>query len=242
MEQRRKIVIPTGVEAEGELPTPHFDTEATLAARPVVPLSESAATEELAASHRIVVPTAGASSAVSIWKRSTLVLILLAAVGLGVAAGLGIGLYQNSRQRTSPAAAQPPASMQQETVAQPTPAARVPEPTPQPTVQAPATTVDEARQDSADTPSRDDKQVAQDVQREDEDERVPPPVVRDKPKTAPTTDARTDRRGRDEQKQDERPRRQRDDDEDIPLNMPRSIDRARQEIHRIRDIFEGRRP
>ncbi|HEX8890608.1 MAG TPA: hypothetical protein VF779_15760, partial [Pyrinomonadaceae bacterium] len=40
MAERSRIIIPTDAQGNEGLPAPHFDAEATLTARPVVPLSE----------------------------------------------------------------------------------------------------------------------------------------------------------------------------------------------------------
>ncbi|HEY0405192.1 MAG TPA: hypothetical protein VGC89_05665, partial [Pyrinomonadaceae bacterium] len=136
MEQRRKIIIPTGADGEETLSTPHFDTEATLAARPVVPLSDALApTPEAAydatARGDLERPRAGATTvSSSSWKRSTLILIILAAVSIGVASGLAIGFYQTSRKTTTAAAAAPavapPNVSEQQANVQPQPVAPPP--------------------------------------------------------------------------------------------------------------------
>ena len=80
MEQRRKIIIETG--AGEPIEEPHFDAEATLSARPVVPLKESAAAESFERAE----PPAVLVSKVA--RRSPWLLVLLvAAAALAGAAG-----------------------------------------------------------------------------------------------------------------------------------------------------------
>jgi hypothetical protein len=279
MEERRNIIIPTGSDAEETLSTPHFDTEATLTARPVVPLSEPPAPDEdvyayTAAPASAVGPRAGASP----WKRSTLVLIILAAVSLGVASGLAIGLYQTRRKApatAAPVAAQPPLSEPQAATAQPAPTLtpRI-EQQPQEAAQGPLQEVEpeteaqppaappvketKSRTDekvsSTDERDRNDRQAARDnskrveadnARREDA-RRFPPRVERDDRADDSAGDyEREERRGRRERRREERRadrRRQREDNGDEAVGLPRPAERARQEINRIRDIFEGRQP
>ncbi|MBD0324924.1 MAG: hypothetical protein ICV68_00750 [Pyrinomonadaceae bacterium] len=268
MEQRRKIIIPTGADPEETLSTPHFDTEATLSARPVVPLAEPVALppedaysvqQQVGAAYPPAPPTAS-----SPWKRSTLILIILAAVGLGIASGLAIGLYQSRTTKASaPVVAQPSASDEtQQAARQPEPQLEQPpvvnEPeTPQPEEEVqipPAPPVEEPESEPADdaVDNDDDKQSSRENRKRDET-RSTPPVDRDKPAVYDPDvierDEREERRARREERRERRReerreerRRQREQNEDDPLDVPRNIERARQEINRIRDIFEGRQP
>lgn len=279
MEQRRKIIISTGSEGEETLSTPHFDTEATLAAKPVVPLTEpieppptpqNAYAVPYAASYG---PRAAAAASTP-WKRSTLILIILAAVSVGIASGLAIGLYQSRNKTSTPVVAQPSAATEtQQTTSQipaettQLPQVKQPEQQPEPeettaqneTVNTPP--IEETNNDSIEKARRDDsrsdekeerrnndKQAAREDSRRDE-ERAPARVVRERASDEPVIDEREDRIARRERRREERReerraerRRQREENGDSPLNFPRSAERARQEINRIRDIFEGRQP
>src|SRR5687767_11017290 len=100
MADRRKIVIPTGVNPDAPLPAPHFDAEATMTARPVVPLTD----QEI----RYAAVAGGGPK--SFWRRPVLLaLVALVAIGVGVAAGFAIGLYRNrNAAQASPAASPTP--------------------------------------------------------------------------------------------------------------------------------------
>lgn len=249
MEQRRKIIIQTGTEPDETLSTPHFDTEATLAARPVVPLAGPAAQQAYP------VPRAGASSS---WKRPTLILIVLFAVSLGVVSGLAIGYYQSRRKAPAaqPVATAPTVDEPQQATVQPQPepkqstrASEQPEEVvkPETEAQTPVTLPDKetVTKDSSDEAERNDKRAARDDANRDEERRVPPVVVRQEPAEYPIEDEREERRSRREERRERRReerRRQREENEDSPLRVPRHIERAQQQINRIRDIFEGRQP
>lgn len=267
MEQRRKIIVPTGAEADEELSTPHFDAEATLLARPVVPLTEPVEPPlDVYMASNAAAAYAPRAATASLWKRSTLILIILAAVSVGVLSGLAIGLYQSRRKApAAPVVARPTTNEPEQATAQPqtepVQAVRVNQPEeqePETTEEAqiPAATADkekpnkETKNDSADESRRDDKQVARENRKRDE-ERVPPPapVVPDNsPADYSVMDERDVRIERRERRREERKearraerRRQREED-DGPSNIPRNVERARQEINRIRDIFEGSQP
>lgn len=266
MEQRRKIIIPTAIEGDDALSTPHFDTEATLSARPVVPLSEPVAPPAQTAYADSGSGRYAAGATVSSWKRSTLILIVLTAVGVGIASGLAIGLYHSSQKVPAPVAAQssvsepqqpqPPSAVQPQP--EPTATPRV-NPTVEPTpkleeaiAQTPAApAVEEPKNRTGAKNKRDDNERQNEDRQAERDnpkrneERVPPAVVRDRRVEDDDEDIRDERRGRREQRREERRaerRRQRDEDDDGPSNVPRNVERARQEINRIRDIFEGRQP
>jgi hypothetical protein len=262
MEQRRKIIIPTGTDPEETLATPHFDAEATLSAQPVVPLNEPAA---LPPQEAYAVRGGGAAYAprvvaTSPWKRSTLMLIILAAVGVGIASGLAIGLYQTRKAAPVPVAAQPSANESQRAATQPEPelaqppVVEPPQQQPEAEARVPDTTTEKetkSRPTNNSDEGDDDKRVARDSSKRDET-RSAPPVVRERPTvTVPIIEERDDddRQARREERRQERKerrredrRRQREENEDSPLNVPRGVERARQDINRIRDIFEGRQP
>lgn len=268
MEQRRKIIIPTGSDPDETLSTPHFDTEATLSARPVVPLAEPGSrTPGMAyasAGQGAAYKPRQSVAASSPWKRSTLILIVLAAVSVGVASGLAIGFYQTRTK--APAAnvtAQPNASeQQQQATVQPAPepqqSTRAQQPeavvAPPAEVQLPDAPAEKATKESAtakkssdDDAQPDDKQASRSQSRRDE-ERDAPVIARDRRADDDDViirDERDDRRARRERRREERReerRRERGDDAYDPQNIPRPVERVRQSINRIRDIFEGRQP
>jgi type IV secretory pathway VirB10-like protein len=249
MEQRRKIIIPVGGDPQGTIPAPHFDAEATLSAQPVVPLKGSATPPSYNNYGR---QGSGGSAqraarASSPWKRSTLLLVILAAIGVGVASGLAIGFYESRGKVEAPVVGQPAASESQQptTPQQPEPTQSTRAKQPETEARTPAETSDQQAQKNSDDENQKESRenvnqpVARDNRKQTE-ERVPPAVGRDKPTNDTVADERDDRRGRRGRSRDDR--RQREDDSTDPLNMPRNIKRARQEINRIRDIFEGRQP
>ncbi|OLE53396.1 MAG: hypothetical protein AUG51_13265 [Acidobacteria bacterium 13_1_20CM_3_53_8] len=101
MEERRRIIIPTGVERDHSLPVPQFDTEATLLARPVVPLVEA---QRPARTNLL------------------LVLVVVAASLVGAAAALAFDSFRNHTHQNAPVAQQPanaPAPVPQATQPEP---------------------------------------------------------------------------------------------------------------------------
>jgi type IV secretory pathway VirB10-like protein len=258
MSERRKIIIETGAVDE-PLPTPHFDTEATLTARPVVPLSD----QEI---HQLPYGAySGRAVARPFWKRpAMLALIVLVAVGIGVGAGLGIGLYRNRQTAQTPAATAPPSTAEDvnagQTVEQPIP----PQPTPAPQERAAVTTdereaapVAPKREEEPKVEERERTTTARNERKSDNDDEASRPVVAAAKPTVVRSkkpvkvdeyiieDGREESRVEQEQRREERRaerrerrRRSREDEADIP----RGIDRAGKEVNRIREIFEGRQP
>jgi hypothetical protein len=268
MEQRRKIIVQTGTEADETLSTPHFvDDEATLLARPVVPLAEPVEPppDVYAESRADAAYAPRAAAEVSPWKRSTLILIILAAVGVGVASGLAIGLYQ-SRQKApaAPVTMQPSVTEPQATTqpqSEPMQSVRVNQPEeqeeaePEQETEIAAVPSDEetpernTKDNSDDEARREDKQTARENRKRDEERDAPAVVPDNVPADYSGVDEREDRIERRERRREERRearraerRRQREEEGDAPLGVPRNVERARQEINRIRDIFEGRQP
>lgn len=243
MEDRRKIVIPFGHEPE----TPHFDAEETLlSARPVVPITQAETTP--------VFKYEQAELSSPFYKHPAfLSLIVMAAVGLGLAAGLGIARYRYmQRNAAAPVVAQPapvindthtaatssqPAEGNEQAQAPALPAVKTEE----------TTTVDDtAKGDNARTAATEDSKDAKERSAEKKDEDKD-----DKAKTTTTTSTtpsatREKKRTTEEDEDGEnlpraqrRERRVRDRGED-PADIPRRIERASQQINRIREIFEGR--
>jgi hypothetical protein len=241
MAEIKKIIIPTGANPDESLPTPHFDAEATLTARPVIPLSEQ---------EKFRMQRGGYAAGVEkpFWKRPMLLaLIVLVAVGVGVAAGLTIGIYKNRNTAQTPVVSAPPSTtVENENVAQPV----VEQPTPATTrqaradvpeipVEAPAEPKAEER---ARTVRNDEPPVRN--ERKSDDNEVAPPVVRERRRDRKADDddeVLDDRQAeRERRRDDRRERRGRRRDEEDASDIPRQIERAGR--NRIREIFEGRQP
>jgi hypothetical protein len=259
MAERRKIIIETGA-ADEPLSTPHFDTEATLTARPVVPLSDQETHQLSYGAH------SGRAAARPFWKRpAMLALIVLVAVGIGVGAGFGIGLYRNRQTAPTPVAAAPPSTTEDvnagQTVEQ-LPAPPQPTPTPQERAavhpdEREAPPVEPKREDEPKGEERERTATARNERKSDDDDKASRPVAAEKPAAVARgkkpikvdeyiiEDGREAGRAEEEQRREERRaerrerrRRQREDEVDIP----RGVDRAGKEVNRIREIFEGRQP
>jgi hypothetical protein len=241
MAERRKIIIQTGAEPDESLSTPHFDAEATMTARPVVPLTEQESYPVRSGVH-------AAHAAAPFWKRPALLaLVVIVAAGIGVAAGLAIGIYRSGNAAAeAPAQSAPPSTAKNAEPVQtieppPTPreerAAIPPEPEEEPAVKEP---VDEDEDDERGRPARDERK---------DREEAKPPIIRDKKRAEPAEDTDADadeverearRAERQRRREERRERRRRERDEE--MNIPRQIERAGRELDRIRDIFEGRQP
>lgn len=253
MAERRKIVIETGAEPSEPLPTPHFDTEATLTARPVVPLTDQ---ETYRTNHGGY----AARPAKPFWKRPVLLIpIILAAVGIGIAAGFAIGMYRN-RNAVQPPVATAPAPTAESTdlsqTVEPPPAREEAVPEPEARASVPEETEEtKETEKTADEPKVEERErtTARNERKNEDDENearqavvVKPPVaVREKKPIKvdeyEIEDVRAERQAERERRREERRerrRRQREDD----ISVPRGIDRGVREADRIREIFEGRQP
>jgi len=231
MNERRRIIIPIGANPDEPLSTPHFDTDATLTARPVVPLSD----QETSQIHYGVYQ---GNDSKPFWKRPALLaLVVVIAVGAGVAAGFAISIYRN-RQATTPPVANSPGSAGESANTGPMVEQPAPSQAPAVVAGAPAETPvrpkDEDRESTASNEPNGDNDVSL-------------PVVRDKkPETTnddsdPVLEERQAERER--RREERRERRRRQSAEDEVIDVPRRIGRAGREINgRIREIFEGRQP
>jgi hypothetical protein len=261
MAERRKIIIETGAQDE-PLPTPHFDTEATLTARPVVPLTDQEIHQTPYGART------GHADARPFWKRPALLaLIVLAAVGVGVAAGLAIGVYRNRQVAETPVAAAPSPTdedlnaRQVAEAPQSTPAPQeqaavvaVPDETEAPTVEPPVEPAVDPKSEERERTARNERPARKDDDDEDEDAarrvEAKPSVARTKKPVKVDEyvieDEREERRAeraeqrREERRADRRERRRRHREEG--LDVPSGIERAGREVNRIREIFEGRQP
>ena len=252
MEDKNRIVIPTGHEPEEMLETPQFDAEETLlAARPVVPLTEDAI--EVAHNARSKAATAPLAGT----RIPMLALIIIAAVSVGLASGLAIGLYQG-RQKTAPIAAQPSSTTvtaadthlkqktaqeeiktqlpsvqtvgETETEKQSGPTA-LSQPEGDPTNEEVAET--RTRSEDSDIP-KPEREVAPDKKKSDEKQSASPAATRKKPQDLRAND--------DGEKRRKVARRRAIREQDTYDDVPQRIERAGQELNRIREIFEGARP
>jgi hypothetical protein len=236
MEPKRKIVIPLGDASEQAgaasdydggttVPAPLFDEEATISARPVVPL-------------------AGVSTVPS-GRFPLLALVVILAVGAGVAGGFAIGVYKSRQNRATATTATtaPTASTDATALAPAATGEQLPviasKQTSEPRAAAHtdeaanATTERSARNTK---PSKDDEQI------------IPPVEVRERVRE--TREAKHEQREdkiKDEgerevkrQRKEQRRRARENDERDVDFD--RQIERAGREVNRIRDIFEGQRP
>lgn len=242
MEHSQKIVIPTTVTPEEDLPTPHFDAQAELTAQPVVPLREVSARNALAALSRS--------------STAFLVLIIIAAVSVGVAGGLLISLYQSTRRSEVPVASQPspagtmavdpePAPSPAEQISRMEPptvtaAIKTDEPVEPPVPVQPRGTAETKK--ASDPSAREKESKDRNKELKDNTRGAPPPAAREKPQQKPREIARevNDR----EQKREERAERRRQQrerrvEEETGDDAPRQSESAGREINRIRQIFEG---
>jgi hypothetical protein len=92
MELRRRIIIPTDGSIPDPLPTPHFDSDAAISARPVRPIGYA---EETTVDPRLAAPlgyVACPKKRSRIWPVVIVLLIFLAGGG-GLAGGYGIAHY-----------------------------------------------------------------------------------------------------------------------------------------------------
>ncbi|MBC7909182.1 MAG: hypothetical protein H7Y30_01695 [Pyrinomonadaceae bacterium] len=230
MEERHKIIIETGTDPDETLSRPFFNTQATRDARPVVPLAEAGT----------AAPATG--------KRRWTMLALLAGLAImtGVAAGLGISIYQSRQQPAEaavavrPAIRRTPAEMswtylpeEEEEMASdsesdmPEPATEAAEPqvvsSNPPPVSAPTSAPAPPSRNNVDD-SEERKAAAREERREERRERA--------------EQRREERRAADDdQRRQNRGRNRRGSDDDLPQDP--IMRRTRDELYRIREIFEG---
>lgn len=260
MEQRRKIIIPTGKESVEALETPHFDEEETLlSARPVVPLKPGKNGGKVTnGQHRVIVPVVTAEPRRR--KTPALTLVVLAAIGVGLAAGFAIARYQAGRKSAAaPGASEPAAAPKPETSV-----AQKPQPAPVASESPSAPAAKEAGQtepavipasdkkpETPAQPEASDKPTERDRQTKDNDvPMITPPIV---PREKPRADKREGNKDQDEQDQEDRKRQKREerreqrrrerDENDDSADMPGRVRRrVGEQMNRIREIFEGQEP
>lgn len=268
MEQRSRIIVPTGVDDRpAKLPSPYFNEETTLTARRVVPLAaQPAAAVEL---HAV------SSSANAAPRRAgripLLALAIVAAVGLGVVGGLAIGLRRAAQHtmtqqaplivapQTATATKQPAAVEQPATLPPPVikttvePEVTAPEPTAQP--DASIATEDRSKRDKEANSNKSSADKDSDSNRSsnknsDTDRQVESTVVEARSRRQPKNDNQAEE-ARDQsdwrtQRDEDKPKPQRRTSDSQNTNQTtESVEeigrRVRQELNRrIRDVFEGK--
>lgn len=231
MAERRKIVVPVGSEPE----TPHFDAKETLlSARPVVPIGSA------------IYDDGFKSARPPFYKRSAfLVLVIIAAIGIGLAAGLGIANYRSAQPAAvvaRPAPQPPPAETRTATVqpakdVQPQqPALPEVKPEERAAIKDNEETKTDAPEAATTTTKTPAKAPATSTDAADEEKTAtPPPATREKKRNA--GDDESDDTATPRAQKRERRERRRDDE---TVDIPRSMQRASEQINRIREIFEGR--
>ncbi|MBV9957475.1 MAG: hypothetical protein JO360_03605 [Acidobacteria bacterium] len=233
MEERRKIVISTDFDPEETLSRQYFDTEATLTARPVVPLSDA----EAAASSSAVSAALPASAATAVLpkqqsgRRWVVPAVIAAALVVGLVAGVGVIAYQRSRQPQTAQAGETPQAVSP--IAEKTRSVL-------PWTHTPDEVIPE---EDATVPVPDENATATTAQPR-QDNTPHPNEARDEKRREQAEAAREDRRAqleqeREERKQDRPRKRDRDgrNNEDLPQDP--LIRRTQDELHRVREIFEG---
>ncbi|HKS27586.1 MAG TPA: hypothetical protein VJS44_07190 [Pyrinomonadaceae bacterium] len=238
MEDRRKIVIPLQPE------TPHFDAEETLlSARPVVPITHAEPPPQA------VFNGPEPSARTPFHRRSMfLPLVVIAAVSIGLAAGLGIARYRYVQPGASTVVAQPaqaPAASDTRT----TTAAATQTPKGDEQAQAPALPEVKIEEKTIDDTSKEDEAqtVTPGASKKSEDDaadRKSDDGEDNARTTQPDTRREKRRAGDDADETQDTPRSQRRDrrvrDRNDEADIPRRIERASEQINRIREIFEGR--
>lgn len=224
MEERRKIVIPTGVDPEETLSRQYFDTQATRAARPVVPLSEA--------------EQAKANAAPKSARRWLLPTVVAGAIIIGLGAGFAISVYARRGQPESPVAVRAVADKPRSVL----PWTHIPdEPAPADDSTAAVADTNEAAAPPQDI-AKHDPEPQQRAGESDDKKRAREEAARD---------ARADQRDQRDQQRDERianEREQRRQDRERRRNIGNQNDDLPQDpinrhtqdgLHRVREIFEG---
>ncbi|MDQ3818203.1 MAG: hypothetical protein M3362_11065 [Acidobacteriota bacterium] len=235
MAERRKIIIPIRQNPDEPLPAPHFDAEATQTAQPVVPLSDEEARllQQGQYSVRVQKP---------FWKRPLVIaLVVIVAAGLGVAAGFAIGMYRNRQPAQTPAAnAQPSTAESTNQVGE--------QPTPAPSPHARASAQEKPTETPAPAePKAEERSPAARNETKNSDDEEASAAASSKKRAGKDEDdnaAAADERQveRERRREARRSERRRQQDEENPVDLPRQMDRARQQVNRIREIFEGKQP
>lgn len=229
MEQKRKIVIPLGGYPKDAVPADDFDGGATVPA----PLFD----EEATISARPVVPLTGASNGTS-RRFPLLALVIILAISAGVAGGFAIGVYRSRLNRTA-ATTTATTTAGTDATAQ-TPAEQLP-------VIA-SEKSSESRSRPAEAGNAPTERNVRDSKPSKDDEQIIPPVEirerarerREEKREAAIKIKDEDERESRRQRKEQRRRARANEEREIDLNQ--QIERAGREVNRIREIFEGQRP
>ena len=237
MEERRKIIIPVAAKPE----TPHFDAEETLlSARPVVPLSHASAAQNFNHAHTI-------KRAPFYRRNGFLMLVVTAAIGIGLAAGLGIARYRYTS--SAPVVARPaqPSAPSDTRTATVQPAndnqqAQTPVALPEVKTGEDATVDENANGDKAqasvpESTTKVSSKAPDNSTDKDDDEGNAQTTTRDRKRTGDDDDESDNANTSPRSQRRERRVRNRDDG---TVDIPRTVERAGEQINRIREIFEGR--
>lgn len=243
-------------ESNAPLPSPHFNEEATvLSARPVVPLASSG---------NYVASLRATTNAPLVKRFLPLALIVAAAVGIGIAGGLALSRrHANQMEAKSAAAAvanEPASSTANEASNPPvqytatTAREKSVRPETQTTInsgqsnEAPAvrTTTPVA---TASTATRDRHKQANVEPAPPQQISLPPAATRNRRAQEVSAPDESDARARDDEARAERRaaraerrRAQTAQPDAATQPLPRQIERATQQLNRIKDIFEGQKP
>ncbi|MBA3767347.1 MAG: hypothetical protein H0W99_10230 [Acidobacteria bacterium] len=223
MEQKRKIVIQVSGASEEAVPArdydggatvraPLFDEEATMGARPVVPLTEASTRPSR--------------------RFPLLALVVILAISAGVAGGFAIGVY---RSRLNRAAATTTAATTVSTDAT-APAEQLPVIASEKSSESRSRATEAGNAPTERTvrnskPAKDDEQIIPPVEVRER--------AREKRETTIKIKDDDEREGK-RQKKEQRRRARANDERDADLNQ--QVERAGREVNRIREIFEGQRP
>lgn len=238
MEPKRKIVISLGGASEEAAPArdydggatvraPLFDEEATMGARPVVPLTE-------------------ASTATSARHFPLLALVIILAIGAGVAGGFVIGVYKSRQNATTATSSSTTATA---TTASTDATAQKPA-EPLTTIASGKSSEPQSARTTTEADNAPTERTVRDSKppKDDDDQLILPVEIRERVRERREAKRERDDKIRDDvdervsrrQKREQRRRARQNDERDADLDQ--QIERAGRDINRIRDIFEGQRP
>jgi len=254
MQHSPKIVMPLTNESNAPLPSPHFNEEATvLSARPVVPLASSG---------NYVASLRATRGAPLVKRFLPLALIVAAAVGIGIAGGLALSRRHANQMEAKSAAAvanEPASSTANETSNPPvqytatTAREKGLKPEMQTTMSGQPNDAPAARATTpvatASTATRDRHKQANVEPAPPQQISLPPAATRNRRAQEVSAPDESDARARDDEARAERRaaraerRRAQTAQPDAALPpLPRQVERATQQLNRIKDIFEGQKP
>ncbi len=254
MQHSPKIVMALTDESNAPLPSPHFNEEATvLSARPVVPLASSG---------NYVAALRATTNAPLVKRFLPLALIVAAAVGIGIAGGLALSRRHANQMEAKSAAAvanEPASSTANETSNPPvqytatTAREKSVKPETQTTTSGQPNDAPAARATTpvatASTATRDRHKQANVEPAPPQQISLPPAATRNRRAQEVSAPDESDARARDDEARAERRaaraerrRAQTAQPDAATQPLPRQIERATQQLNRIKDIFEGQKP